>query len=172
MDVKHIIRYSLIFIILLVVQVVVLNHINIGTHGISPFFYILFILLIPFEIPKWLTLVLAFVLGIFVDIFNNSLAIHTSASLFITLLRPAVLNILSPRNGYEPGTRPRTQDLGFFWFLKYALLMILLHNIFYFILEAFTFQNIYITLLKIIFTTIFTTILILISQFISFKEKS
>ena len=152
-------------------QVALLNNISITNLGVTPFLYILLILLIPFEIQAWIILIIAFVLGFTVDIFSNTIAIHTASSLLIAFIRPAVLNILSPRNGYEVGLLPSIKDLGFAWFFKYSIILSFVHSIFFFFLEAFSFHDFHLTLLKIIFTTILSTLVVMISQFFVFRRN-
>jgi hypothetical protein len=52
---KNIIR----FVVLVLIQVAILNNIQVSGF-VNPYMYILFILLLPFEIPNWLLLVLSF----------------------------------------------------------------------------------------------------------------
>jgi hypothetical protein len=46
-------------------------------------------------------LITAFLLGITVDMFVDTPGVHTSASVFMAFVRPFVLRILAPRDGYE-----------------------------------------------------------------------
>ena len=60
------------FVALILLQVLVLN--NVAFSGsINPYLYILFLLMLPFDSPKWLSLVSAFFLGLSIDIFNKLL---------------------------------------------------------------------------------------------------
>ena len=56
------------FIVLVLFQVLVLNNIQFSGY-VNPFMYVLFILLLPFETPRWLLLLSGFLLGLSVDIF-------------------------------------------------------------------------------------------------------
>jgi len=69
------------FIFLVFFQVLILNHINLGGF-INPYFYVYFILLLPFITPKWLLLVSAFLIGIFIDLFSNGDVCHGRARPF------------------------------------------------------------------------------------------
>ena len=75
---KNIIR----FVVLVFIQVAILNNIQISGF-INPYMYVLFILLLPFETPNWILLVLSFFLGLSIDIFSNTLGMHASASVFM-----------------------------------------------------------------------------------------
>ncbi len=98
------------FVLLVLFQVLVFNNIQLGGY-LNPYIYVLFLLLMPFETPRWLLLVAAFTLGISIDVFSNTLGIHTSATVFMAFIRPFVLDFIAPRDGYEIGTQTYSPKL-------------------------------------------------------------
>ena len=78
------------FIALILIQVIILNNINFLGY-INPYLYILFILVFPFTGNRSLLIILAFVLGLTIDIFTDSGGVHAAASTFIGYARPAFL---------------------------------------------------------------------------------
>jgi len=168
---NNIVKNLLRFFILTFVQVAILNNIQISGF-VNPYIYVLFILLLPFEIPGWILLILSFILGLSIDVFTNTIGMHASASVFAAFLRPYVLNYFSVRDGYEVGTNPGISDYGFAWFFKYATIIILAHHSFLFFIEVFSFSNFSETLLRIIFSSFFSLTLIIISQFLVFKNRT
>jgi len=162
---KNIIR----FIVLLLLQVLVFSNINVNGY-IYPAFYVYFILLLPFEIAGWLLLILSFLMGLGVDIFTNSLGINAAASVFTAFLRPGLFRLLKSKKEYEPGITPGIKDLGFSWFFFYALILITLHHSALFLLEAFSFTDILQTGNRIIASSTATLILVLLVQFLFYKQ--
>jgi hypothetical protein len=134
-----------------------------------PYIYILFIILLPFETPGWLLLISGFLLGLAVDIFCESMGMHTAATVLMAFLRPYILSYFAPRGGYESGSFPRIIYYGLPWFIKYSLLMVLVHHTLLFYLEMFTFQDFFLTLLRVILSTLFSASLIVLSQFFVFR---
>lgn len=171
MDIRTILKYFVFFVFLALFQFVILDNIQLSVLGLRPFFYVLIILLLPFETPNWVTLFIALLVGLVMDFFNNTPGIHSSATIFMTFVRPMILNSLSPRDGYEAGTLPRIHFFGFQWFFKYSVALIFAHNLIYFIVEKFSFIDFHITFLKIIFTTIFTLVFVIISQYFIFRKE-
>jgi rod shape-determining protein MreD len=159
------------FIFLVLLQVLILDRIQIagGQMG-TPFLFILFIIILPFETPGWFLLILAFFLGLSVDIFNDTAGIHAASTVFMTFARPLLLQLLAPRDGYEAGTYPRLYYYGLGWFIKYSLIMIVLHHTAYFVIEAFSFQNFHFTVVKILMSTLYSLILIVLSQFLMYRK--
>lgn len=157
------------FLVVILIQALILN--NIMLHGyLNPYFYIIFILLLPFETPRWLLLVSGFALGISVDLFANTLGMHTAATVFIAFLRPWILSLFSPRDGYEPETLPTVHFYGITWFVSYALVLTFLHHLVLFYIEVFHFQEFFSTFLRVFLSTLLTASTIILSQFFIFRK--
>ena len=156
-------RYVLSFLVLVLIQVLLLNNIQLSGY-LNPYIYILFILSLPNDIPDWALLVLAFFLGITVDLFSHTVGMHSSATVFMAFLRPTILRSLEPRGGYEPDTRPSVQEYGFNWYFKYAALMVLVHHLFLFYIEVFKVSDFFLTFSRAILSAIFSLIIILLTK--------
>ncbi len=162
--INSILRFSLIFILLILLQLLVFNNIQFSGY-VNPYVYIMFILLLPVEIPAWLLLILAFGMGIIIDFYSGSPGIHASATVLSGFVRPYVLRVLSPRDGYESGSEPSMISYGFRWFLAYTALIVLVHHTALFYLEVFRFTDFFGTLLRVLLSSLFTIIFILIIEF-------
>ena len=165
----NLLKYLLIFIVSVLLQVLIFNNILIF-RVIAPFFYILFILLLPFDTPRALLLFLSFMLGFSLDIFTNTPGVHASTSLLIGFIRPGVLQLISSRETLESVTAPRVKNMGFWWFVGYTSFLVIIHHLFLFFIEAFTFEGFLITLLRVILSSILTVVLIVLSQFLIFRK--
>ncbi|MFO7827023.1 MAG: rod shape-determining protein MreD [Bacteroidales bacterium] len=162
--IKTVPKYLFNFILLVFLQVFILNNIQFSGY-INPYIYVVFILTLPFEIPKWLLLVLAFIMGITIDIFSHTIGMHSSATVFMAFLRPFVLEIIAPRDGYESETYPQLKYYGGSWFLKYTAILVFAHHLFLFYIEVFRFSDFFATMTRAILSSIFSIFLILIGQY-------
>ena len=158
------------FILLVLLQVVIIRNIELGRF-INPFVYVLFLIVLPFETPKWSLLLIGFVLGITIDMFDNTIGLHAAACVLVAYVRPGVLKLFSPRDGYEAGTQPTIQYLGVPWFLSYAGILVVLHHITLFFLEAFRFSEFFSTLLRAITSSVATLLLIVVIQYLFNRKK-
>jgi hypothetical protein len=104
------------------------------------------------------------------DIFSDTLGMHSIATVFMAFLRPYVLNIISPHDGYESGTFPRVSYYGLNWFTRYASILILAHHFVLFYIEIFRFGNFFSTFFRVILSTIFTLGFIVLSQFFVYRR--
>jgi len=164
-----IVKHAVHFVVLLLLQALVLNHVFIGAY-IYPAFYIYFILLLPFETKGWVLLITSFSIGLGVDFFTNSLGVNAAASVFMAFFRPFIIQLLSANKDDESGSSPGIKNKGFAWFLTYSLILVFLHHSMLFILEVFGFANFLQTLYRIIFSTIATIALVLLAQLAFFKH--
>lgn len=160
--------YPIQFILLVLFQALILNNIQFSGF-INPYLYILFILWLPIETPKFLLLALSFLMGLSIDTFSDTLGMHTSASLFLAFCRPYILQFISPREGYEPNQNPTIKELGRSWFLLYAILMTIPHHLFLFFVEVFRFSEFWSTIGRSLASSVFTILLILIVQLFNYN---
>lgn len=161
---KNIIR----FIALLLFQVLVLHNLNLGAY-IYPAFYVYFVLLLPFETRGWVLLTSAFMLGLSVDIFTNTIGLNAAATVFMAFFRPAVIQLLTANKSYEPGMVPGIRDAGFGWFFIYSLLLIAAHHTMLFFLEAFGFHDFSQTVIRIAYSSSVTLGLVMFAQLLFHK---
>jgi rod shape-determining protein MreD len=149
-------------------QVLILNNIRFSGY-INPYFYVLFILLLPFETPGWLLLLSAFFLGFSVDLFQNTMGINIAACVLMAYFRPSVIRLVASKQEYEPGLEPGIRDLGFTWFFSYSIILIFIHHFALFYLEVFRFSEFFTTFYRLLASTLFTMVLVLLSQYLFYK---
>lgn len=163
-------RYVLAFAFLTVFQVVILNNLHLSIY-INPYVYILVILLLPFSTPGWIILSIAFFTGMTMDAFSNTMGMHSAAAVLIAFLREYLLKLMAPRDGYESLHSPHYSHMGLVWFLIYAgILTFILHYVL-FLLEDFSFENVFSLLFKSILSTILSLIIMVILLLVSYKPR-
>ena len=140
---KNILR----FIALVLVQVLVINYIKIGGY-VSPYIYPLFIMLLPVGYSNAGLLILAFVLGLTVDIFCGTLGLHAGATTLMAFCRPAIIRLVSGSQKIDPLKEPNLNTMGFDWWLRYSLVLTTIHALSLFLLESFSLKLIGQTLLR------------------------
>ena len=167
--VTDIIRNIALFFLLLLIQIFLMDHIEFSGY-VNPYVYVLFIILLPLEIPAWLLLILSFLAGLSVDLFNGTLGMHASATTFAGFLRPYILRILAPRDGYDTGILPGSRQYGWRWFLVYVALIVLVHHFALFYIEVFRFTNFFSTFLRALLSSVFSVGFILIIHLLFVKR--
>ncbi len=169
MNSKLIINNILRFILLIALQVLVLNHVYLGIE-VSPVVYILFILMLPTNCNKLLMIFLAFLAGLCVDIFSNTLGFHTFAATLIGFLRVTFANRMVNQDDKAVET-PSLRSVGMKQFSFYTLILTAIYCFTYQMLEAFDFAEILSVLLLTVVNTIITYLLILLLQYLFIRKK-
>jgi rod shape-determining protein MreD len=164
--IKNILRLAF----LLLLQVLVIDHIHISS-GITPFIYVLAILMLPLNTPKWVLLMAAFVLGFLVDVFSGTMGLHMAATVPIAFIRPALLKMISFGRDFDTDDSPNMKKLGIDWFVTYASIMILFHHSALFFLELFRWEELGSTLLRILYSSMATLVLVVLSQLLFRSRK-
>jgi rod shape-determining protein MreD len=156
---------AIMFILLILLQVLLFNNIQFSGY-VNPYIYLMFILLLPVEMPGWMLLIISFSTGLVMDFFTSSPGMHTSATTLAGFVRPYVLRLISPRDNYEAGSSPSMVMYGFRWFLIYTLIIVLVHHTALFYLEVFRLTDFFRTLLRVLLSSGFSIAFILLLEFI------
>ncbi len=158
------------FLVLVFIQVFLLK--NITLYDLStPYIYIVFVLLLPFETPNVLLFILAFALGILIDAFYDTPGLHTAACVLLAFVRILFISITVQKDGFDNEPEPTLSIMGFRWFFTYALILTFFHHFFLFNLEVFRLTEIQYTLSRVVLSTIFTVFLMLVSGLLFFRKK-
>jgi hypothetical protein len=168
MIINHILRIA--FLILL--QCLVVNKMLLLDGLILPFVYVFGILMLPFETPRWLLLILGFSIGLIMDYFTGMMGLHASACLFLTFMQPLVQKFLSPREGYDATQRPTVQSMGLGWYLAYAGILVFMHHGWLLFLEVFRLSSFFDTLVHVVLSSLATLIFLTIGQYLIYKPNS
>ena len=158
------------FIVLVAVQVLLVNHIRLGGY-VHPYIYLILVMLLPINIQGWKLLLWGFSIGMVIDLFMGTLGMHAGATTLMAFCRPAIIRIVSGSQKLETFKEPNINQLGFPWFLRYTLCMVLVHNFTYFMLEGFSFHLVGQALLRILISVPVSTFLILVILYLFSREK-
>lgn len=157
------IRNILRFICLVFAQIMIFDNIRFGNF-VHPCVYVLFVMLLPFDTPKWRLLVDGFLIGMAVDVFNGTPGLNAAATVFMAFLRPYIIKITTRKSDIDENNTPSISEMGLKWFVVYGLLMLIVHNLVFFWLEAFSVKLIGVVLLEVLLSvpvSLFVMILIM-----------
>ena len=147
------------FIMFLMIQIVIFNNMNFLGY-ISPYPYILYIILYPVNSNRSGLIISSFLLGLTMDMFCNSGGVHAAACVLLAYYRPYIFKF-SFGLSYEYQTIKLNESLTPERF-SFILVSVLLHHIVLFILEAFQFKYIWDILLRTLFSSVFTILISII----------
>lgn len=155
------------FVLLMLVQVLLLDQLDVANGWLVPYLYVLFLIMLPFELPGWAGLLIGAATGLAMDAFSSTPGMHMSACTVMMFARIRLLRLMAPRDGYEFGMRPTVPRMGLAWFATNAGVLILLHHLWLFFAEVHRFDAFLGTLLRALLSAAFTLALCLLAQFLT-----
>lgn len=158
------------FVVLLAVQLLIVDNVRLGNY-VHPCIYILFVMMLPLDMPKMNVLLLGFIMGFAVDLFSGTFGLNAAATTFIAFMRPWVISLVNGGRNIDNISTPTISDVGAVWFIRYSMVLLVLHNVVLFFLETFSFRLVGDTLLRILLSVVVSEVFILLIVFLFNKEK-
>lgn len=159
------IRNILRFVGLLFLQVLIIDNIRLGNF-IHPCVYVLYVMLMPFDSPKWRLMVNGFLIGFAVDLFNGTPGLNAAATVLMAYFRPNIISLTTRKSDIDGKTSPSVDEMGLQWFFVYSILLLIIHNFTLFMLEAFSFRLFGLVLLETLLSVIISSLVIVLVIYI------
>jgi len=153
------------FVVLVLLQVLVVNHIRLGGY-VHPYIYILFVMLLPINIAGWQLLLLGFSLGLSVDLFTGTPGLHAGATTLMAFCRPQIIKLISGTLKFENIYEPNLNQLDGMWFFRYVFCMVFVHHFALFFMESFSFHLFGQVLLRVLLSVPVSVFLIMMILYI------
>ena len=134
------IKNIIIMAVFILLQVAIFNNINFWGYA-NPYIYILFILLLPVSMNRYLLLIYAFIIGITIDLFESTGGVNAFATVLIAYLRNPFIYLLSSNNKSEPETI-KLIDFSFLQWSIYLILLIVIHHMTIDVIESLQWSKI------------------------------
>lgn len=167
---KTILNFAFLFIVLVLAQAIIFNHLPI--FGISvALIFVYWIMILPVNLGQNWVLTFSFLLGLTVDSFSDTQGMNALACTLTAALRLPVLRLYFPREEDMTNPIPSIRTLGIGIFTKYIFTVTLIYCGLYYIIEAFTFFNIWRLTYSIIASTLSTFIIIFALASLSNRER-
>lgn len=168
--IKMFLHNALRFLVFVALQVVLFK--NIGYYNlISPYPYVFFLLLLPIGTSNFLLYLIAFLTGMTVDAFYDTLGVHAAASVVLAWTRIAFMRITLEPDHHDKLATPLFGEVPFRWFLPYILLTTFTHHLAMYMLAVFSFVRFHYTLFSTVFSCIFTVIIMLLFSLLLYRRK-
>ncbi|MBC7383488.1 MAG: rod shape-determining protein MreD [Bacteroidia bacterium] len=156
------------FILIVLFQLLVINNIELSTY-INPYIYIVFILTLPVDMKPWLVVLISFFTGMVMDTFSSTPGLHMASCVFMGYVRIFYLRFATSKEDFSGSIKPTVSRKGVVWFLVYATMLTFLHHLVLFYLEIYGFNEFFRTLTRIIFSTVFSVLLITVGQLLFYR---
>ena len=146
-------------LIIVVLQVVLFDRLQIQGWG-YPMIYTLLLLSLPIQVPRWAEMLIGLLVGLIIDICNSSMGVHMAACIAMSYLRPILLK-KSVQDIERIKGEITIHSIGVVEYIKCAVILIFIHHLMVFALEAWSLQNWWMLLLQIVFSSILTSFIVI-----------
>jgi rod shape-determining protein MreD len=134
----------------------------------TPLLYVYFIIKLPVNLNRNAVFLLSALIGLLIDLLSFTLGINMLAGIFVGFFRFYFLKLFAPRDVFESYS-PSFSTFGRALFLRYAALMILLHQLVLFVAESFSLFEPGLLVLRIVGSFILTMLFIFAFESVTFK---
>ena len=147
-------------IVLIHAQALVFNHVCL--FGVAvPLVFVYILVKLPINMAKEWLFTAAFAVGLIIDIFSDTLGMNALACTLTMAFRRQIIRMYVARDEELPDPYPGLKSFGTFTFIKYVLTFTLTYCVLIFFIESFSTHNLTQILLRIAFSTLLTSMLIL-----------
>jgi len=164
MTLREILNVVFLFVLYLVLQVLLVRNLVLFDVAFC-FIYVGCLLLLPYELSLTATLLIAFLTGLVVDMFYNTLGMHAAASVLTAYIRPAIVRFQASQRGFESRIFFSIHEMGSGNFFYYVVVLTLIHHAALLFIEANSLLLFLPTLFKTVASTLFTSVSIMLVQY-------
>ncbi len=157
---RQIITYILLFVVLVLVQVTILDHVMLFSVA-APVVYIYFIIRMRMSMGVNRLMTSAFFMGLLVDIFADTPGMNSLACIVLAVAKRPILMAYCPRDDQFNEIIPTLASLGIWTYTKYLLSMVAVFCIVYFSTEFFSAARLADVLVRTAASTLLSFVLIL-----------
>lgn len=127
----------LLSLLLCLAQALVFNHIHL--LGVAtPLVCVYFVICFYRGATRWLTILWAFLMGLLIDMFENTPGMTAASLTLVAFLQPMLLELFVSRESAD-GLMPGIATFGFAKFCYFTALLLLIYTLVFFSLEMFSY---------------------------------
>ena len=136
-----IIRYTLLFIICILLQALIFNSIILFRVAV-PIVFIYFIVRLPINLKLPYVFTLAFFLGLIMDIFSDTPGVNALACTLIAALRIPIFYAYMEKDDNSSRLSPCVSTMGLMEYCKYLLSFVVIYCLLMFSIEYFSYADV------------------------------
>jgi rod shape-determining protein MreD len=153
------IRQIVRLVVVVLLQVLLFDHLQIAGWGL-PMVYVLFLMNLPVQVPRWAEMLIGAIVGLVFDIWHSSLGVNMAACVAFCYLRPILLGNLIQDLERVKG-EVCSVSIGNIEYVKSLAILTVVHHLLVFSLESWSWHNWWIVLLQTLLSSVLTILIIM-----------
>ncbi len=147
------------YVVVMLLQVLLFDQLQLW--GIChPYIYILCLLMMPITLPHNVDMLIGALVGLVMDVFCNSLGVHTAACILVMFIRPYLIGALV-NDKDRLNEQISLRSIGMEAILRYVVIMVIIHHLMVFALAAWSWSHIGFVLLETLVSSLITSLIII-----------
>lgn len=146
-------------LILVLLQVLLFDHLQIVGWGF-PMVYVLFLMNLPIQIPRWAEMLIGGAIGLFFDLWNSTLGVHIAACVTFSYFRPILLSRFTQDVERVKG-QICSKSIGRVEYIKCIAILTVIHHLMVFALEMWSWSNWWMVIVQTLISSILTILIII-----------
>ena len=122
--------------------------------------YVLILMNLPANTPRWAEMLIGAVLGLIFDVFNTSLGVNMAACVAFTFIRPIILAHLVQDLERVKG-EVYIRSIGTIEYIRTLVFLTVLHHLMVFSLEAWSLHNWWMVIIQTLLSSLMTLTIII-----------
>lgn len=167
---KDIFQFVVLFLVMVLVQVLICNHIAVFDVAM-PIVFIYFIIRLPISLGLSVVFTLSFLLGLVVDIFSDTPGVNALACTLVASLRRPIYYAYVPRDDKTKDLIPSISSLGLGVYGKYLISLVSIYCFLAFSIEYFNFADVEEVVLLAVSSSVLTFISLLAFDCLIISKK-
>lgn len=155
------------YIIVMLLQILLFDQLQLW-GACHPYIYVVCLLMMPITLSHSADMIIGAVIGLIMDIFCNSMGVHTASCILLMFVRPYLLGVII-NDKDRLNEQISLRSVGMEAFIKYTVILVLLHHLTVFSLAAWSWTHIGFVLLETVISSIVTILIIIGYNTLSYR---
>ena len=147
------------YVVVMLLQVLLFDQLQLW-GACHPYIYILCLLMMPITLPHNVDMLIGALVGLVMDVFCNSLGVHTAACILVMFVRPYLIGALV-NDKDRLNEQISLRSIGMEAILRYVVIMVIIHHLMVFALAAWSWAHIGFVLLETLVSSLITSLIII-----------
>ena len=147
------------YVVVMLLQVLLFDQLQLW-GACHPYIYILCLLMMPITLPHNVDMLIGALVGLVMDVFCNSLGVHTAACILVMFIRPYLIGALV-NDKDRLNEQISLRSIGMEAILRYVVIMVIIHHLTVFALAAWSWSHIGFVLLETLVSSLVTILIII-----------
>ena len=147
------------YVVVMLLQVLLFDQLQLW--GVChPYVYVLCLLMMPITLPHTVEMLIDAGVGLVMDVFCNSLGVHTAICILLMFIRPYLLGAFV-NDTDRLNEQISLRSIGMEALIKYVVILVVIHHLMVFTLAAWSWSHIWFVLIETLVSSLISCLIVI-----------